>query len=297
MATSYLASVHAAPAGVHAEVVDGDQRMWLDVAPSETVEVLDYRGAPYLRFSPSGVYVNQRSEMYYLNQTPSLKPPGSLSPSAAPHWQKLTEGHEYNWHDGRIAALTTTALAPNEHYVGMWSISVLVDGRLAAISGGLWHAQNPSLVWLWLIAVLLACLVAAWRVDRATLDAHVARVLAVILLVAIAVGGAARQLYGRPGVPVAEVALVGILAVFAAVGIAMTLLARSGYLLQMVTAFVAFWIGLELLPTLLHGYALTAVPALGARITAVVCLGGCGGLMLLALRAALGRPEGVSGER
>jgi hypothetical protein len=296
VATSYLASVRAAPAGVHAKVVDGDQRMWLDVAPRETVEVLDYRGAPYLRFSPSGVYVNERSEMYYLNQTPSLKPPGSLSPSAAPRWQKLTQGHEYNWHDGRIAALTATAFAPTTSYVGTWSISVLVDGRLAAISGGLRHAQNPSLVWLWLIAVLLACLVAAWRVNRAALDAHLARVLAVVELVAIAVGGAARQLYGRPGVPASEVALVGILAVFAAVGIAMTLLARSGYLLQMVIAFVAFWIGLELLPTLLHGYALTAVPALPTRITAVVCLGGCGGLLLLALRAALSGPQGVAAE-
>jgi hypothetical protein len=29
-----------------------------------------HRGAPYLRFSPTGVEVNLHSSMYYLNQTP-----------------------------------------------------------------------------------------------------------------------------------------------------------------------------------------------------------------------------------
>ena len=32
--------------------------------------MLDYRGVPYLRFTRSGVAVNENSEMYYLNQTP-----------------------------------------------------------------------------------------------------------------------------------------------------------------------------------------------------------------------------------
>ncbi len=291
VATSFLARVRQAPAGVHAKVVDGDLRMWLDVAPAETVEVLDYRGAPYLRFSASGVYVNERSEMYYLNQVPSVPPPKGSSPSAVPRWHRVGSGHEYNWHDGRIAALTATAIAPGASYVGAWSISVLVNGHLEAISGGLYHAPNPSPVWFWLIAVLVGCLLAAWRLDRAALDAAVGRVLAVLLLAAIAAGGAARQLYGRPGVPTSEVLLVAVLAAFAALGIALTVLRRSGYLLQIVIACVALWVGLELLPTLLHGFALTAGPPLLARVTAVVCLGGCADLVLLGVRAALSQPQ------
>ncbi len=76
IASSYLARVGSVPAGVEAKVVDGDQRMWLQVRRGLTLTVLDYRGAPYLRFSSSGVEVNENSAMYYLNQTPAPVPSG-----------------------------------------------------------------------------------------------------------------------------------------------------------------------------------------------------------------------------
>ena len=82
-ASSYFAKVLQLPAGLEAKVVDGDLRMWLRVPPSQTVVVLDYRGAPYLRFSPTGVEVNHNSSMYYLNETPVAQtPPANLSPTA-----------------------------------------------------------------------------------------------------------------------------------------------------------------------------------------------------------------------
>jgi hypothetical protein len=71
VASAYLARVSSVPSGVEAKVVDGDQRMWLRVGPGETVVVLDYRGAPYLRFSRAGVEVNHNSTMYYTNQSPA----------------------------------------------------------------------------------------------------------------------------------------------------------------------------------------------------------------------------------
>ena len=117
--------------------------------------------------------------------------------------------------------------------------------------------------------------------------------LTVVLAVAIAGGCAARQLYGRPGVPTAEVLLAAIVGVFAALGVVMTVVRRGGYLLQILIAFVALWVGLELLPTLLHGFALTAGPPLLARVTAVVCLGGCADLALLGVRGALRTPGGA----
>ncbi|MGH3744994.1 MAG: hypothetical protein ACRDTP_09065, partial [Mycobacteriales bacterium] len=70
VATGYLAKVRAAPAGFDAKIVDGYVRMWLRVPARETTVVLDYRGAPYLRFSPAVVAVNRHSEMFYLNMTP-----------------------------------------------------------------------------------------------------------------------------------------------------------------------------------------------------------------------------------
>ena len=96
IASSYLAKVSRVPVGLDAKVVDGDQRTWLRVVPSETVVVLDNRGAPYLRFSASGVEVNQNSAMYYLNQTPVAEtPPSNLTRTTPSSWQLVTVGHDY----------------------------------------------------------------------------------------------------------------------------------------------------------------------------------------------------------
>ncbi|MBV9803987.1 MAG: hypothetical protein JO130_12375, partial [Solirubrobacterales bacterium] len=64
VASSYFAKALQVPPGLDAKVIDGDLRMWLRVPPQDTVVVLDYRGAPYLRFSNSGVAVNHNSAMY-----------------------------------------------------------------------------------------------------------------------------------------------------------------------------------------------------------------------------------------
>ncbi len=286
-ATSYLARVSQVPARVDAKVVDGYLRLWLRVPPSETVVVLDYRGVPYLRFSRSGVYVNGNSEMYYLNQTVPEIPPPNLSRGTPTKWQQVSEGHEYEWHDGRIGSLAATVIAPGTSYVGRWSIAVLLNGHLSAIAGGLWHAANPSLVWFWLIVVLVACLLAVWRLPRPELHARLARVLAVVVLIALAVGGAGRELHGRPSVSIEQLVLTVIVLAFAAWGVGRALLDRVGFVLDLVIGFVVLWMGFELLSTLEHGFVLTAVPAFVARTAAVTCIGGGLGLILLAVRIAV----------
>ena len=143
-------------------------------------------------------------------------------------------------------------IAPGTSYVGTWSIATLVNGRLSTISGSLWHSPNPSIVWFWPIVVLIACAFAGWRLRSARLDRRLTRVLAIVVLAAVGVGGAARQLYGRPGVPAVQVVLVAILVAFSLWGIARGLLGRAGFILHIITAGVAFWVGIELLPTLWH---------------------------------------------
>jgi hypothetical protein len=296
-ATSYLARVSHAPAGVDAKVVDGYLRLWLRVPSSETLVVLDYRGAPYLRFSRSGVYVNENSEMYYLNQTvPAISPP-HLSRSTPTKWQRVSEGHEYEWHDGRIGSLAATVLAPGASYVGKWSIAVLLNGHLSAVTGGLWHAPNPSLVWFWLIVALIACLLAAWRLPRPELHARIARVLVVVVLIALAVGGVGRELHGRPSVSIEQLVLTVIVLAFAAWGVSRALRDRVGFVLDLVIGFVVLWMGFELLSTLVHGFVLTAVPAFVARSATVLCIGGGLGLILLGMRIAVDdsrAPNGAS---
>jgi hypothetical protein len=285
VASSYLAKVGRLPAGVDGKVVDGDQRMWLRVVPSETVVVLDYGGAPYLRFSRAGVAVNRNSAMFYLNQTPVAEtPPAALSPSTPPTWQPVGGGHDYGWHDGRLHALATVALAPGMSFVGRWSIPVRVDGRLSSISGGLWHAGPPSIVWFWPIVVLLLCVLAAWRVRRPELDALVARGLASVALVAFALGGLGRELHGRPTVSIWQAVELALILAFAAWGLRRVLFGRPGYFSFFVIAFAVIWEGAVLITTLLYGFVLIALPAFVVRAATVLCLG-CGvGLLLLVFR-------------
>ena len=286
IATSYLARLTEVPPGLDARVVDGDLRLWLRVVPSLTVVVLDYRGAPYLRFARFGVEVNQASAMYFLNQTPAETPPANLGPTTRPQWVRVSSGHDYDWHDGRLHALAATALSPGTEYVGRWTIPVRIDGRLGAISGGLWHANDPSIVWFWPIVVLLGCVLAARRLRRPELDTRVGRVLSVAALVAIAIGAAGQQLHGRPTVSIGQYIGLGVILAGAVWGLFWVLVRRPGYFSFLVIAVVAVWEGILLVPTLLDGFVLAAVPAFAARSAAVVCLGSAAGLLSLVTRIA-----------
>jgi hypothetical protein len=295
IASSYQARVDRAPPGLDARVVDGDQRMWLRVAHGKTVVVLDYRGAPYVRFTRSGVDVNHNSALYYLNQTPVAQvPPPNLTRGTRPDWHRVSGADEYSWHDGRLHALATVARSPGEQFVGRWSIPVVVNGRMSSVSGGLWHADDPSIVWLWPIAVLLACVLAAWRVHRAQLDELVARLLAFAALAGITVGGVARQLHGRP--TVGTFLLIGLVLILAFVvwALGRLLFRRPGYFYFLVVAVAALWQGAELFPTLRSGFVLAAVPAPMARIAAVVCLGAGAGLLVLVFRLSRKPDAGAS---
>jgi hypothetical protein len=292
IASSYLARIGAVPPGLQAKVVDGDQRMWLRVPRSDVVVILDYRGAPYLRFTVAGVAVNQSSAMYYLNQTPVAEtPPATLTRTTPPVWHQVSGGHEYNWHDGRLHALASVALAPGQSYVGRWIVPLLVGGRLTVISGGLWHADSPSWVWFWPIAVLLLCVLAARRLRRPTLDTRLARILATAALAGVSVAALARGLHGRPGLSVLQLIEVAVVLVFVGWATRRLLLERAGAFTYFLIAFVAIWEGAELIPTLRDGFVLAALPAVVVRTSAVVCLGTGVALLPLGFRIAEQRDD------
>ncbi len=276
VASDYVANVEQVPPDLHAKVVDGDQKLWLSVAPQMTVVVLDYRYAPYLRFSSAGVEVNRNSEMYYLNATPLPQtPPANLTRTTPPGWQTVSSAHDYSWHDARLGALADTALPAGTSYVGRWSIKLTVDRRLTSIGGGVWHAGAPSLAWLWFVIVLIACALAAWRVQSARLDARLAQMLGAGALIAFALGGAGQNLHGRPTVTILQLAELAAIIAFVAWGLHRVLVRRAGYFLYLVFALIALWEGLVLFPTLSHGFTLLALPAVVMRTAAVLCLG-CG---------------------
>lgn len=285
VASSYFAKPLQVPTGLDAKVVDGDLRMWLRVPANLTAVVLDYRGAPYLRFSSAGVAVNHNSAMYYLNQTPFAQtPPANLTPRTPPAWHRVSGGHEYEWHDGRLHALASVALTPGVSFVGRWKVPLRVDGRLAVIDGALWHADNPSLVWFWPIVVVFACVLAAWRVRRRRLDELIARTLAVVGLVAVAVAGLGVQLHGRPGVSVLHMVELAFILAFVGWGLWRALLHGPRYFAAFLIAVGAVWAGGVLIPTLLYGFVLIALPAFLARTVTVVCLASGVGLLPLVFR-------------
>jgi hypothetical protein len=285
VASSYLAKITSVPAGLDAKVVDGDQALWLQSPQADTVVVLDYRGAPYLRFTRAGVEVNTNSEMYYLNQTPVAEtPPSSLTATTTPVWQHVTGAHHYLWHDGRLHALATVALAPGESYVGRWSIPISVDGTRSSISGGLFHASDASIVWFWPIVVLLACVAAAVRVRRPALEMLLARSVATAALVGTAAAAIGLELHGRPTVSSFQIVELAGFSLFVAWGLRAVLTRRPGWFTLFLIGAAALVAGLEVSPTLVDGFVLIALPAFVARTAAVLCLG-CGvALLLQALR-------------
>ncbi len=282
--TNFYANVTQAPAGVRAQVVDEYLNLWVSVAPDAHVTVLDFRGAPWVRFSPSGVAVNDHSEEYYLSQVPvPAVPPAGLTRTTPPHWVEVSSGHSYQWREGRLHALATVALAPGQSLIGKWHIAVVVNGRPGMIVGEIWHHGPPSGLWFWPALVIIACALAAWRVGSAPLDRRLSTGLALILLVLASIGIGSKYLHGSPGVSLGGVILLVItLAIVGAVA-RRILRPHSGWLL-LAAAVISTWVGVTLLPVLTHGYALVTLPIFPIRAITTTLLGGGLALVLFALR-------------
>jgi hypothetical protein len=258
----------------------------MQVPATATVTVLDFRDAPWVRFSPSGVEINRNSQEYYLSQVPvPAVPPRGLTRNTPPHWVKVSSGHTYEWREGRLHALATITLAPGQSYIGQWRIPLTYNGRAALITGAIFHRGPPSVIWFWPVLVLIVCALAGWRVRSAELDQRLSRATALLLLVLVAVGMGGKYLHGSPGVSAGSVALLVItLAILGAVA-ARLLRGRSGGPLLIFTAVLALWGGLTLLPVLTHGYALVALPLFLVRVIATTLLGGALSLALFGVRA------------
>lgn len=282
VATFYLARVEHEPPGVEVKIVDGYLNMWMRAPADENVLVLDYRGAPWVRFDRAGVQINLNSQEYYLNQVPvpAVPPPG-LTATTPPHWHSVTSGHTYMWREGRLHALADVALPVGTNFVGTWRIEMRIDGRPTYIQGGMWHRGSPSIVWFWPIVVLLACVLAAWRLRSEELDRRLRRVIELALLLALAVGLTGHYLHGRPGISATGVVFTAIALLATAIGAWRTLTGRAGLPLAILIALASLWAGLTLLPVLTHGYVLMAVPAFVARCCAAILLGGSLSLVLM----------------
>ncbi len=288
IATNYTARVTHVPAGVKAKVVDGYLQLWLKVDPSETVQVLDQLGAPWLLFNPHGVYVNHNSLLYYISQTPvEAIPPAKITAKTPPHWVQVSSGHQWMWRDGRLQAFARQTLVPGQRYAGPWSIAMRVNGRATRVSGGLYFQPHPSVVWFWPVAVILLCVIAAWRLRSNRLDRRLVIALTGSLLAALVVVVTARLLHGRPSVSpvqIVEFAL-ALLAILA--GAAAFARGRFPAALPLIVAAVALFAGLTFLPVLTHQDVQLILPGWLTRAATVLLLGGGLSLVLMGMRRPL----------
>jgi hypothetical protein len=282
-ASDYLARVLDTPPGLSVRTVDGDLRLWLRVRTPHIVLVLDYQGVPYLRFSSRGTEVNERSAMYFLNQTPPLVPPATLRRAERPHWHRVSRGESYEWHDGRLHALAAALAAPGARTLGRWRIPLRIDGRPAVIVGVLDRAPPPSLAWLWPAAVVLIGVPALWRLHDPALQRRVVGALAWLTIVAAGVLAVGEGLHGRPGLSTSRLAVLGLeLAVIAWAGAWLARRRGGPWALAAITV-LALYRGLAGIAVLFRGYVLLALPTGLARGAVAACLAGGAGLALLIL--------------
>jgi hypothetical protein len=290
LATNYVARVSHVPAGVQAKVVDGYLQLWLKVDPSERVVVEDQLGAGWLLFDSHGVYVNHRSLLYFISQTPvEAIVPKQINAKTPPDWVKVSSGHSWMWRDGRLQAFAYQARVPGARFAGDWSIGLRVDGRATHVSGGLYFEPHPSIVWLWPIAVILLCAIAAWRMRSDRLDRRLTSGLTLLLLAALAVISSARLLHGRPYV--SPVQIVEFAVALAAILAGAVTFARGRFpaAIPFIVAAFALWAGLTFLPILTHQYTLLILPGWLNRATTALLLGGGLSLVLMAMRRPLAR--------
>lgn len=138
--------------GVQVKVLSGDDQLWLQNQSGATIVIEGYGGEPYLRFAPSGVFVNVKSPAGYLNQDRYGKSavPKSASVKAPPVWQKLAGVDVWAWHDHRIHYMSATlppliAAAPREpHHVLDWKVPATANGKRFFIEGSLDYKPPPQ---------------------------------------------------------------------------------------------------------------------------------------------------------
>ena len=161
------------PTTVVASLGPDRESVRLTVTGRDPVTVFGYRGEPYLRLTPNGVWENRSSPAVALNRTripPDRRPVARIP---APRWVRVSRSPTAIWHDHRthwMGGTTPSAVRREpgrEHTVSRWTIPLRIDGRSAAIAGAI-EWQPPPAAWPWwvLAAALALGVVLATRLRR-----------------------------------------------------------------------------------------------------------------------------------
>jgi len=192
-----LKSVAPAVPGLEVAVVEAGSRLEVENRTGQEVVVLGYKGEPYLRIGPDGVFENKLSPATYINRSRQ----GGTPPEAAEKakigdtdWEKVSSEPLARWHDHRIHWMGN--LNPPEvrnnpgerHVIKMsqddpqWAVPMRLGAQEIVAKGDLVWEPGPSpLPWFALILASLALVVVIGR--RAAWGPGLAAVTAVLLAV------------------------------------------------------------------------------------------------------------------
>ncbi len=101
---SEVLSIEPPTDGIEVEIIGGDSFVLLRVVGDPgVVDVVGYRGEPYLRFLPGGIVEeNQRSPSKYLNEERyGTEVPAAADADGEPEWLVVADDGAYAWHDHR----------------------------------------------------------------------------------------------------------------------------------------------------------------------------------------------------
>lgn len=143
-------------AGLNLRVIENGSRLELRNATDGEVVIAGYRGEPYARVGPGGVFVNERSPATYVNASRfSTAPvPPDADPELPAVWRQVADQPVWRWHDHRVHWMLSTlppavAAEPTRpHRISMWTIGLEYEGRSVTATGSLDWVPGPS-PWPW----------------------------------------------------------------------------------------------------------------------------------------------------
>ena len=192
-----LRSVNPAVAGLAVKVVEAGSRLEAENRTGQELIVLGYKGEPYLRIGPEGVFENKLSPATYINASrKGGTPPESAEKAKVgdTDWAKVSSEPVARWHDHRIHWMGNinppeVRNSPDERHVikmnandPQWAVPMRLGTQEISAKGDLVWEPGPSpLPWFALILASLAVVVVLGR--RANWGPALAAVTAVLLAV------------------------------------------------------------------------------------------------------------------
>jgi len=192
-----LRSVDPAVPGLDVKVVEVGSRIQVENRTGQELIVLGYKGEPYLRIGPDGVFENRLSPATYLNRSRKGGKPTEAAEKAKvgdTDWAKISSEPLARWHDHRIHWMGN--INPPEvrnspgtrHVIKMgpddtqWVVKMRLGNQDVVAKGDLVWEPGPSpLPWLAVILVSLALVIVVGR--SAAWAPAVAAITALLLVI------------------------------------------------------------------------------------------------------------------